>query len=56
VGEVAVGGVVMLLVAAVLEGVFRQVVTATDMRLAIAAASLLLWTLYFTRAGREPVP
>ncbi|MGA2131885.1 MAG: stage II sporulation protein M [Bryobacteraceae bacterium] len=55
-GEVAVGGVLMLLVAAVLEGVFRQLITATDVRLAIAAASLALWTLYFTRAGRKAAP
>lgn len=55
-GEVAVGGVVMLLVAAVLEGVFRQVIASTDARLAIGAASLLLWTLYYVRAGRERKP
>jgi uncharacterized membrane protein SpoIIM required for sporulation len=52
IGEVAVGGVLMLLVAAVLEGVFRQTIANTDQRLAIAFASLLLWMVYFTFAGR----
>jgi len=53
VGEVAVGGVLMLLVAAVLEGVFRQTVANTDQRLAIAFTTLLFWTLYFTFMGRR---
>jgi len=52
IGEAAMGGVLMLLVAAVLEGVFRETVANTDQRLAIALASLLLWTVYFTFAGR----
>jgi uncharacterized membrane protein SpoIIM required for sporulation len=53
IGEVAVGGVVMLLVAAVLEGVFRETVANTDQRLLIALASLLFWTLYFLLMGRR---
>jgi uncharacterized membrane protein SpoIIM required for sporulation len=53
IGEVAVGGVLMLLVAAVLEGVFRQTVVSTDQRLAIAFTSFLFWTLYFTFVGRR---
>ena len=53
IGEVAVGGVLMLLVAAVLEGVFRQVVVNTDQRLVIAFVSFLFWTLYFVFLGRR---
>jgi uncharacterized membrane protein SpoIIM required for sporulation len=53
IGEVAVGGVVMLVVAAVLEGVFRETVVNTDQRLTIAFVSFLVWTLYFTFAGRQ---
>ena len=53
IGEVAVGGVIMLMVAAVLEGVLRQTISNTDLRLAIAFASFLLWTLYFAFAGRR---
>ncbi|MCU1233608.1 MAG: hypothetical protein JWP63_1575, partial [Candidatus Solibacter sp.] len=53
IGQVAVGGVVMLLVAAVLEGVFRQTIANTDQRLMIALASLFFWVAYFTLAGRR---
>lgn len=53
IGQVAVGGVVMLLVAAVLEGVFRQTIANTDQRLVIALASLCFWIAYFTLAGRR---
>ena len=56
IGEVAVGGVVMLLVAAVLEGIFRQTVVNTDQRLAIAIGSLAFWILYFRFAGRKERP
>jgi uncharacterized membrane protein SpoIIM required for sporulation len=56
IGEVAVGGVVMLLVAAVLEGIFRQTIANTDGRLAVAVATLLFWTVYFTFAGRRKHP
>ena len=52
IGEVAVGGVLMLLVAAVLEGVFRETVVNTDLRLIIAFTSFLFWTLYFMLVGR----
>jgi uncharacterized membrane protein SpoIIM required for sporulation len=53
VGAVAGGGVLMLLVAAVLEGVFRQTIVDTNRRMEIAAVSLLLWTSYFLLTGRR---
>jgi uncharacterized membrane protein SpoIIM required for sporulation len=56
IGDVAVGGVLMLLVAAVLEGVFRQTIANTDGRLAVAFATLVFWTVYFTLAGRRKQP
>jgi uncharacterized membrane protein SpoIIM required for sporulation len=56
VGTVAVGGVLMLLVAAVLEGIFRQTVTDTDSRLAVGFLSLLFWAAYFGLAGRGKKP
>jgi len=56
IGEAAVGGVLMLLVAAVLEGIFRQTVANTDQRLAIAFASFVFWTVYFTFVGRRRTP
>ena len=43
-GAVATGGVLMLLVAAVLEGVFRQTVVDTNQRMEIAAITFLFWT------------
>lgn len=52
-GQVAVGGVLLLLVAAVLEGVLRQTIIDTNVRLLIAFTSLILWTAYFTLAGRR---
>ncbi|HEV3087020.1 MAG TPA: stage II sporulation protein M [Candidatus Elarobacter sp.] len=51
--KVAVGGVAMLAVAAVLEGYFRPAVQSTDARLAVAVAGLLAWAAYFTFAGRN---
>jgi len=53
IGETAVGGVLMLLAAAVLEGVFREAVASTDQRLTIAFATFLFWTLYFCLVGRR---
>jgi uncharacterized membrane protein SpoIIM required for sporulation len=53
VGSVAMGGVLMLLVAAVLEGIFRQTIVDTNRRMEIAAATFLFWTAYFVFAGRR---
>ena len=53
VGAVAGGGVLMLLVAAVLEGVFRQTIIDTNQRMGIAAVTLLFWTSYFLLVGRQ---
>jgi len=56
IGEAAVGGVVMLFAAAILEGVFRQTVANTDHRLAVAFFSLVFWVAYFGFVGRERRP
>jgi uncharacterized membrane protein SpoIIM required for sporulation len=53
VGAVAGGGVLMLLVAAVLEGVFRQTIIDTNHRMEIAALTFLLWTAYFAFTARR---
>ena len=47
------GAVAMLLVAAVLEGVFRQLVQPTAERFAVGGISLVLWLGYYLLAGRE---
>jgi uncharacterized membrane protein SpoIIM required for sporulation len=55
-GVVVLGAVGMFLVAGLLEGVFRQLVTAVEVRYAVVALSLGGWTWYFGRAGRARRP
>ena len=47
-----VGAVVMLFMAALLEGLGRQLVTDTSLRLGIGGAMLVLWGVYFVLPGR----
>ncbi len=49
----AMGGVVMLAVAALLEGFGRQLVQPTEARFAIGGVMLIAWLVYFTLSGRE---
>ncbi|HEX3126260.1 MAG TPA: stage II sporulation protein M [Thermoanaerobaculia bacterium] len=49
-----VGAVVMLLVAGLIEGIFRQVVHDPIIRWSVAVATFLFWSLYFLLGGREP--
>lgn len=54
-GILVMGAVAMLFVAAGIEGYFRQLVTDTGVRWAVALGTVLLWSTYFTFAGRgEP--
>jgi len=50
--QVAVGGVLMLFMAAILEGGFRQLVQSTSLRFVIGLGMGALWLAYFTRSGR----
>ncbi|MFY9345129.1 MAG: stage II sporulation protein M [Planctomycetota bacterium] len=52
-GGVVAGSVVMLLLAALVEGVFRQIVTHVPTRYAMATTFALLWAAYFLAAGRR---
>lgn len=52
-GAVVAGSVVMLLLAAMVEGVFRQVVQSVPVRYVLAAVFAALWAGYFTCAGRR---
>ena len=52
-GEIALGCVAMFFIAALLEGLGRQLVESTALRFAIGGAMLALWLAYFTLAGRE---
>jgi uncharacterized membrane protein SpoIIM required for sporulation len=51
-GQIAVGAVLMLFVAAILEGGFRQLVASTPWRFAIGGTIGLLWIAYFSLCGR----
>jgi uncharacterized membrane protein SpoIIM required for sporulation len=51
--EIAIGAVLMLFVAGILEGGFRQLVQPTEWRFAIGGATACLWLGYFTLAGRR---
>ncbi|HTO83459.1 MAG TPA: stage II sporulation protein M [Methylomirabilota bacterium] len=51
-GEVAVGAVVMFMIAGLLEGLGRQLITDTSLRWLIAMTTALGWGLYFTFVGR----
>ncbi|MDR1310115.1 MAG: stage II sporulation protein M, partial [Deltaproteobacteria bacterium] len=49
---VMVGVVMMLLVAGILEGCFRQLIDDTALRFLVALAALAFWLWYFSRGGR----
>lgn len=51
--QVVIGAVSLLLIAGLLEGLGRQLITSTSTRYAIAAATALAWVLYFGFAGRR---
>ncbi len=51
--RIAAGAVLMFLVAAILEGGFRQLVQSTGLRFAIGGATGALWLGYMLRAGRR---
>ncbi|MFN9331088.1 MAG: hypothetical protein ACK6D1_00655 [Planctomycetota bacterium] len=53
-GAVVAGCVAMLLLAALVEGVFRQIVTHVPSRYALATVFGCLWAAYFALAGRRP--
>jgi uncharacterized membrane protein SpoIIM required for sporulation len=52
-GVAVMGGVLMLIVAGLLEGFGRQLVNDTGARFTIGAAMLIFWGLYFGLAGRQ---
>jgi uncharacterized membrane protein SpoIIM required for sporulation len=52
----AVGGVMMLFVAGILEGGFRQLVQSTPLRFAIGLTIGALWLAYYSLCGRRARP
>lgn len=55
-GVVVLGAVLMLLLAGLVEGVFRQTVHDVVLRLSVAVLTAGFWTVYFTRVGRREGP
>lgn len=51
-GTVVLGAVVMLLIAGLIEGIFRQRVQDISARYTVVAISAIAWLLYFTLGGR----
>jgi uncharacterized membrane protein SpoIIM required for sporulation len=49
---IGVGGILMLFVAGILEGGFRQLVANTSLRFAIGLGMGALWLVYFSRCGK----
>jgi hypothetical protein len=47
-----IGVVIMLLVAGILEGCFRQLISSTILRFVIAASTGAFWLWYFLRGSR----
>jgi uncharacterized membrane protein SpoIIM required for sporulation len=52
-GVVVVGGVIMLFFAALLEGLFRQLVKDVTVRYLVAGLTVVLWTAYFVGTARR---
>jgi len=55
-GQIAAGAVVMLFVAAILEGGLRQLVQSTPWRFVIGFSVGILWLVYFSWSGRSARP
>jgi uncharacterized membrane protein SpoIIM required for sporulation len=51
--QMAVGGILMLFVAGILEGGFRQLVQSTPLRFAIGLTIGALWLAYYSLCGRD---
>jgi uncharacterized membrane protein SpoIIM required for sporulation len=51
--QIAIGAMIMLFVAGILEGGFRQLIQSTPWRFAIGGFTGLVWLSYFSLAGRR---
>ena len=52
--RIVAGCVLMLFIAGLIEGIFRQTVTSIAIRYTVAIATAAAWTYYFVRVGRTP--
>jgi len=53
---IVMGAVLMFFAAGLIEGIFRQVVQAVEVRLVVAVASAAAWAVYFGRAPATRAP
>ncbi len=51
--RVVLGAVIMLFIAGLIEGIFRQVVTSLEVRWGVATLTALFWIWYFALCGRD---
>ncbi len=52
-GTAVLGAVIMLFIAGLIEGVFRQTVTSIPWRWTVVGTTAVFWLYYFIRVGRE---
>lgn len=52
-GSLVIGAVIMLFIAGLIEGIFRQTVTDITARYVVASLTILFWGSYFGFVGRE---
>lgn len=52
-GQIALGAVIMLFIAGMIEGIFRQTVQSITIRYMVAAATAAFWIYYFGFVGRR---
>jgi len=52
-GALAVGAVLLFFIAALIEGLFRQLVQSVDVRVTVIFATALMWLAYFGLVGRK---
>jgi uncharacterized membrane protein SpoIIM required for sporulation len=48
-----IGAIGMFLIAATIEGIFRQTVQSQAIRWSVAGSTAVFWLFYFTRSGRS---
>ena len=50
--RIVIGCVIMLFIAGMIEGIFRQTVTSVPIRYAVAGTTAVWWLFYFLVVGR----
>ena len=53
VGPIVIGAVLMFILAAFIEGFFRQLVQSVEVRYTVAGGTFIFWFIYFGLIGRR---